>query len=386
MPDEPSITPEAVRFDNATLGLVGALLGLDVAELAALLGPAHPRYRAQQLYEALYRERIADLDQATALPAALRRQLAAEHRIGLPQADRRYDSADGTRRYLLRLEDARAVEAVYMPEPARSTFCISTQVGCPVGCSFCMTAALGLERNLTAGEIVGQVLFLLREHGLEPGRDRVNVVMMGQGEPLLNLEAVLKATRLLVDPRGVGLSPRRLTLSTVGIVPKIHELGRAQLRPKLAISLHATTDQVRRRLIPVAEKYPLRELLAACRAYPLRSWERLTFEYLMIRGVNDSDQDARRLAGLLGQLRAKVNLIPLNPGPGIPYEPPDPNRVLAFQAQVQRVLPCFIRKPRGQDVFAACGQLRRMALEAGPQACGAISTFASRSVNRTMPE
>lgn len=365
---------------------MGVLLGLDAAELAALLGPSQPRYRAQQLYEALYRERVNDLAAVTTLPAALRRQLAAEYGIGLPELERRYDSADGTRRYLLRLQDRRTVEAVFMPEPARATFCISTQVGCPVGCSFCMTAALGLERNLTAGEIIGQVLFLLREHRLEPGRDRINVVMMGQGEPLLNLEAVLKATRLLVDPRGVGISPRRLTLSTVGIVPKIYELGRAPIRPKLAISLHATTDEMRRRLIPVAHKYTLKELLAACRAYPLRSWERLTFEYLLIRDLNDSDRDARRLASLLGQFRAKVNLIPLNPGPGIPYDPPDPDRVLAFQAQVRRVLPCFVRKPRGQDVFAACGQLRRMSLEEGLQACGAISTFASRSMNRTMPE
>ncbi|MCS7313978.1 MAG: 23S rRNA (adenine(2503)-C(2))-methyltransferase RlmN [Bryobacterales bacterium] len=365
---------------------MGVLLGLDAGELAALLGQGHPGFRAQQLYEALYRTRVTSLDEVTTLPSDLRRQLAADHRIGLPRVERRYDSADGTRRYLLRLDDGRAIEAVFMPEVSRSTFCISTQVGCPVGCHFCMTAALGLERNLTAGEIAGQVLFLLREHGLEPGRDRVNVVMMGQGEPLLNLEAVLKATRLLVDPRGVGISPRRVTLSTVGIVPKIRELGQAAIRPKLAISLHATTDEVRARLIPIARRYPLAELLEACRAYPLRSWERLTFEYLLIRGVNDSDHDARRLASLLGQLRAKVNLIPLNPGPGIPYQPPDPERILAFQARVRRVLPCFIRKPRGQDVFAACGQLRRMALDEAAQACGAISTLARRSVNRTMPE
>ncbi len=362
------------------------LLGLDAAELADLLGPEHPRFRAQQVYEALYRHRVADLAAVTTLPTALRRRLAADHRVGLPEVERRYDSADGTRRYLLRLEDGRTVETVFMPEPSRATFCISTQVGCPVGCRFCMTAALGLERNLSAGEIVGQVLLLLREHGLEPGRDRINVVMMGQGEPLLNLEAVLKATRLLVDPRGVGISPRRLTLSTVGIVPKIHELAQAPVRPKLAVSLHATTDEVRCRLIPIARKYPLADLLAACRAYPLRSWERLTFEYLLIRDVNDTDRDARRLASLLGQLRAKVNLIPLNPGPDIPFEPPDPERVLAFQARVRRVLPCFVRKPRGQDVYAACGQLRRMALDGNRQACGAISTLASRSVKRTMPE
>ena len=362
------------------------LLGLDADELAALLGAELPRYRARQLYHAIYRQRLSDLEAVTPLPLELRRKLAASYRIGLPEIERHYESADGTRRYLLRLEDQRTVEAVFMPEAARATFCISTQVGCPAGCTFCMTGALGLERNLTAGEIVGQVIVLLREHNLEPDQQRVNLVMMGQGEPLLNLPNVLKATRLLADPEGVGLSLRRMTLSTVGIVPKIYELARADIRPKLAISLHATTDEVRRRLVPVARKYSLRDLLEACRSYPLRSWERLTFEYVLIRDVNDSDADARRLVKLLGQLRATVNLIPLNPGPGIPYEPPAPDRVLAFQAIVQRSLPCFIRKPRGQDIYAACGQLRRMVIESDNQACGAISTLASLSVNRTMPE
>ncbi|MGC8793744.1 MAG: 23S rRNA (adenine(2503)-C(2))-methyltransferase RlmN, partial [Bryobacteraceae bacterium] len=234
---------------------MGVLLGLDSEELAALVGWQLPRYRAQQLYHAIYRQRVADLSEVTTLPAELRRKLAAEHRIGLPEAERRYPSSDGTCRYLLRLDDGRTVEAVFMPEQERATFCISTQMGCAVGCRFCMTAALGLERSLTAGEIAGQVLYLLREHKLAPGRDRVNVVMMGQGEPLLNLPHVLKATRLLTDQQGVGLSPRRLTLSTVGIVPKIYELAQSEVRPKLAISLHATTDEVRRRLVPIARKY-----------------------------------------------------------------------------------------------------------------------------------
>ncbi len=188
----------------------------------------------------------------------------------------------------------------------------------------------------------------------------MNVVMMGMGEPLLNLANVLKATRLLADPDGVGLSPRRITLSTSGIVPKIEELGREPVRPKLAISLNASTEEQRRELMPITRKYHLKDLMEACRAYPLRPWERLTFEYVLLRGVNDSDADARRVVRLLANLKAKVNLIALNPGPGIPFETPDPGRVASFQAIVRRALPCFIRKPRGRDIFAACGQLRRV--------------------------
>jgi 23S rRNA (adenine2503-C2)-methyltransferase len=223
---------------------------------------------------------------------------------------------------------------------------------------------MGLERNLTAGEIVGQVLFLLREHGLnaasEESRSQVNIVMMGMGEPLLNLPNVLKATRLLADPAGVGISPRRITISTSGITPKIAELGREPVRPKLAISLNASTEEQRRELMPITRKYHLRDLLDACRAYPLRPWERLTFEYVLLGGVNDTDADASRVVRLLAHLKAKVNLIALNPGPGIPYKTPDLQRVHAFQSIVRRAMPCFIRKPRGRDIFAACGQLKRM--------------------------
>ncbi len=342
---------------------MGALIGLDVEEIRALLGAEHPAYRARQIYQALYQQGVSDLEAVTTLPRELRRQLSAAHRVGLPRVARRYQAADGTCRYLLALEDGRTVESVLMPEGARSTICVSTQVGCPVGCRFCMTAAMGLERNLTAGEIVGQVLLLAQQHGLEPGAQRLNVVLMGQGEPLLNLENVIKAVRLWTDREGCGLSVRRITLSTVGIIPKILELGRMEVRPKLAISLHATRDEVRRTLIPVARRYPLKDLLDACRRYPLRPWERLTFEYLLLKDVNDTDADARRLVKLLAQLKAKVNLIPLNPGPDIPFEPPSPERVLAFQQIVRRSMPCFIRKPRGQEIYAACGQLRRMALE-----------------------
>jgi 23S rRNA (adenine2503-C2)-methyltransferase len=337
-----------------------ALLGLQIPEIEQLLGPGQPRFRARQIYSALYRERLSDLLSLTTLPLPLRRELAATHVVGLPVVQRRFDSADGARRYLLQLADGRTVEAVFMPEEDRQTVCISTQVGCPVNCKFCLTALLGLERNLTVGEIVGQVLLLAADSQLAAEGERLNVVMMGQGEPLLNLPNVLKATRILLDPAGCGLSPRRVTLSTAGIIPGIEELGREAVRPRLAVSLNASSDQMRRELMPIARKYPLRELLEACRAYPLRPRERLTFEYVLLKGVNDSDADAHRVVKLLARLKCKVNLIALNPGPEIPFETPEPDRVLAFQRILKRAVPCFIRKPRGRDVFAACGQLRRI--------------------------
>ena len=332
---------------------------MEVAELREALGPGQPEFRARQIYHALYSQKIRDLVQISTLPAPLRQDLAASHSVGLPRLARLYESTDGTKRYLLELEDLRTIEAVLMPEPGRNTICISTQVGCPVDCKFCMTALMGLERNLTAGEILAQVLFVAQENGLleEPGR--LNIVMMGMGEPLLNLPNVIKATRLLTDPAGVGMSPRRITLSTSGIIPKIVELGEQPVRPKLAISLNASTEEQRRQLMPITRKYHLTDLMEACKQYPLRPWEKLTFEYALLKSVNDSDADARRVVKLLAHLNCKVNLIALNPGPGIPFETPDPERVLSFQAIVRRAIPCFIRKPRGRDIYAACGQLKR---------------------------
>jgi 23S rRNA (adenine2503-C2)-methyltransferase len=336
------------------------LVGMDLADLREALGPDQPGYRATQVYEAVYRGRATDLVGISALPTALRQSLAERHSFGLPEIDRRFESLDGTRRYLLRLDDGRTVETVLMPEGERDTICISSQVGCPVDCKFCMTALLGLERSLTAGEIVGQVLALAQDNGLvrsEAAR-RLNIVMMGQGEPLLNLDNVIKATRILLDPAGFGLSPRRITVSTAGIVPKIAEMGREPVRPKLAVSLNASTEEARRELMPITRKYHLKDLMEACQAYPLRPWEKLTFEYVLLKGVNDADADARRVVKLLARLNAKVNLIALNPGPEIPYQTPDPARVASFQAIVRRSLPCFIRKPRGLDIYAACGQLK----------------------------
>ncbi len=335
------------------------IVGLEVGDLQQVL-EGQPAFRARQIYEAVYRQRVSDLVQITALPVSLRKELASKFPLGLPQVAAEYKSVDGTRRYLLALEDQKTIETVLMPEEGRDTICISSQVGCPVNCQFCLTALMGLERNLTAGEIVGQVLFVMQTHQLSTGSDRLNIVMMGMGEPLLNLPNVIKATRLLLDPNGIGLSPRRITLSTAGIVPKIVELGREPIRPKLAISLNASTEEQRRELMPITRKYSLKDLLAACKAYPLRKWEKLTFEYVLLKGVNDTDADARRVVKLLAHLNAKVNLIALNPGPGIAFETPDAGRVDAFQSIVRRSMPCFVRKPRGRDIFAACGQLKRV--------------------------
>jgi 23S rRNA (adenine2503-C2)-methyltransferase len=339
------------------------LVGMDLDELREAIGPAQPGYRVRQLYEGIYGRQAAELVQISNLPAELRAELAARHPVGLPEVEQVYQSVDGTRRYLLRLEDGRTVETVLMPEGERDTICISSQVGCPVDCKFCMTALLGLERSLTAGEIVGQVLLVARENGLRQGPKgqpgRLNIVMMGQGEPLLNLASVVKATRILLDPAGFGLSPRRITISTAGIVPKIDELGRETVRPRLAISLNASTEEMRQELMPITRKYHLKDLLEACRRYPLRPWEKLTFEYVLLGGVNDSDADARRVVRLLAHLNAKVNLIALNPGPEIPYTTPAAERVASFQEIVRRSMACFVRKPRGLDIYAACGQLKR---------------------------
>jgi 23S rRNA (adenine2503-C2)-methyltransferase len=296
----------------------------------------------------------------TDLPAKLRARLAEEARISLPQAVRRYTSTDGSVRYLLALaaENARptSVEAVFMPSEDRQTICISTQAGCAVDCHFCLTAELGLIRNLSAGEILAQVLLPLEEHK-ERMAPRTNVVLMGQGEPLLNYDAVMAAVRIMLDTDGMGLSPKHVTLSTSGIVPGIERLAKEAVRPKLAISLSASTDEQRDALMPINRKYPLAKLLEACRRYPLRPWERLTFEYVMLGEVNDSPEDARRVVRLLAHLRAKVNLIPWNPGE-LPYREPAPERVEEFRRILaEKGLPVFVRTSRGRDVMAACGQL-----------------------------
>lgn len=329
---------------------------------ALMLAMGEPAYRGTQIYHALYAERQFDFAAMSNQPLALRQRLAQEASITLPRITRRYASADGSIRYLLELSPAApatrsaSVECVFMPDEGRQTICISTQAGCAVDCKFCLTATLGLIRNLTAGEIVAQVLLALQENrdALQP---RTNVVLMGQGEPLLNYDATLAALRILLDENGVALSPKHVTLSTSGIVPGIERFGREPVRPKLAVSLNASNDEQRDAIMPINRKYPLSLLLDACRCYPLRPWEKLTFEYVLLGGCNDSPDDARRVARLLNGLRCKVNLIPWNPGE-LPYSPPDAARIEEFRRVLtEKGVPAFVRYSRGQDVMAACGQL-----------------------------
>jgi 23S rRNA (adenine2503-C2)-methyltransferase len=340
------------------------LLGKSADELRQFMeSMGEPAYRGAQIYRALYAERRLDLATITNLPAALRQRLANEAAIALPRIVRRYSSSDGTVRYVLALDSASGtaskqatIETVFMPEENRQTICISTQAGCAVDCHFCLTATLGLIRNLTAGEIVGQVLVALEENraALKP---QTNIVLMGQGEPLLNFDAVMAALRILLDPNGVAISPKHATLSTSGIVPGIERLAEEKIRPKLAISLNASSNEQRDKIMPINRKYPIEKLLEACARHPLRPWEWLTFEYVMLGGFNDSPEDARRVVRLLSNLRAKVNLIPWNPGE-LPYEKPDPARVEEFRRIVtDKGMPAFVRFSRGQDVMAACGQL-----------------------------
>jgi len=357
------------------------LLGRDLAELLAFAEELQePSYRAQQLFESIYRQRVSSVQQISTLPARLRQDLAVRGiSIGWPTIDSKFQSADGTVRYLVESSDGETVEAVWMPEGDggesgdgseagdetapprtwdRATICVSSQVGCAVDCRFCLTALLGVKRNLTAGEIVGQVCSILRDQQISPPQDRVNIVFMGMGEPFLNYENFIKAVRLLVE--GVDIPESRMTVSTAGIVPRIHDLGRESVRPKLAISLNASNDVLRTRLMPINKKWDLEKLMDAARAFPLRARERLTFEYVLLDQVNDSVDNAREVVELVRGIRAKVNLIALNPGPGLGFGTPAQEQVLAFQrVLVEACIPTYIRRPRGRDIYAACGQLKR---------------------------
>ena len=317
-------------------------------------------YRARQVYDAAYRRRIASFDRMTDLPKTLRRILDENAAVTETQIENVFVSSDGTRRFLLKLADRLEVESVFMPEEHRDTICISSQVGCPLACDFCMTGVIGLKRNMTAGEIVSQVVVVLNQvygEGVQVPHG-TNIVMMGMGEPLLNYDSVIKAVRLLADEEGLAIAPRRVTLSTAGVVPRIYDLAKEQVRPRLAISLTAASDALRNSLFPINRKYPLAALIDACESYPLGDRERLTFEYVMLEGVNDSDGDARQLVKLLSGIRAKVNLIPHNPAPELPYASSPMDRILAFQKVLTgSALPSFIRRPRGLDISAACGQL-----------------------------
>jgi 23S rRNA (adenine2503-C2)-methyltransferase len=370
------------------------LLGKSKDELREMcVAMGEPAYRGGQIYHALYAERKFQLAEMTNLPADLRARLAARTRITLPVVKQRFVSGDGSVRYLFSLAEAAkersgdfrrggpedadksgggisgrmlkpaSVEAVFMPSEGRQTICVSTQAGCAVDCQFCMTAQLGLIRNLTAGEILAQVLVPLEEHK-ERLAPRTNIVLMGQGEPLLNYEAVMAALRILLDHAGVGIAPRHATLSTSGIVPGIERLAAEKVRPKLAISLNASCDEQRDALMPINKKYPLRVLLEACKKFPRGAREYVTFEYVLLGGVNDSREDARRVAKMMTDLgRVKVNLIPWNPG-ALPYVEPTEERVNEFhEILLEKGVPAFTRYSRGRDVMAACGQLALIEIE-----------------------
>src|SRR5271165_5017070 len=383
------------------------LLGLSNQELTELLESfAQAPYRLRQLLDGLYRQRWSRLEQFTTLSLSFRGQLAdSGYSVGQPTIEKKFTSSDGTVRYLFAFPDGQSVESVWMPEgdggeagdgsdsgddelaelshdlssrgrtategsavtdnrqlttgnfSRRATICVSSQVGCAVECAFCMTALLGLHRNLSSGEIVGQVLAVLNDQRVEIDRDRINLVFMGQGEPFLNYDNFMQAVCTLVTEARIPAS--RMTVSTSGIVPRIADFGAEEIRPKLAVSLNAPNEALRTEVMPITKKWTIEKLLAALRDFPLRNRERLTFEYVLLGDVNDSPSHARELVDLIRGLRAKVNLIALNPGPEIPFSTPEPDRVLAFQSVLMNSgIPTFLRRPRGRDVYAACGQLK----------------------------
>jgi 23S rRNA (adenine2503-C2)-methyltransferase len=352
------------------------LLGLDFQELSTIAQKyGQPEYRARQLFEALYPQRLAELDSVSTLPRQFRVVLREEGlEIRHPRIDKSFQSSDGTVRYLIAMADGETVETVWMPEGDggesgdgteagdsewnRATICVSSQVGCAVNCQFCLTALLGVKRNLSAGEIVGQVIAVLNDRRVDLERQRVNIVFMGMGEPFLNYGQFVKAARLLAE--GVGIPESRMTVSTSGIIPRIYDFGSETVRPKLAISLNASNDELRNRIMPLNRKWNLEMLMQAARAFPLRNRERITFEYVLLANVNDGLEHAREVVELVRGIRCKVNLIALNPGPGIEFGTPAGQSVLAFQdILVKAGIPAFIRRPRGRDIYAACGQLKR---------------------------
>jgi len=345
----------------------------DVVNLAGLTEPelisfaetlGEPAYRGRQIFAAMQHRRLRSFDQMTDLPKAFREKLSEQATVATLTLESRYLSEDGTRRYLMKTNDNLPVETVFIPEERRDTICFSSQSGCPLQCTFCLTAQLGLLRSLSSGEIVEQIIFALNDAygpGVKVPRG-VNLVGMGAGEPFLNFDPLMKALRIMANPEGLFIVPNRVTISTAGIVPRIQELATIADRPHLAISLAAPTDELRDELMPINKRWPLEELLAACKEFEksLKPGERFTFEYVMLDGINDSDQHARQLANLLNRhgLSAKVNLIPHNPADPLPYLPSHPERVESFKALLEsKGIHAFVRQPRGRDIYAACGQL-----------------------------
>jgi 23S rRNA (adenine2503-C2)-methyltransferase len=341
------------------------LTGLTQEELVSFVKElGEPAYRGRQIFTALQHRRLRSFDDVTDLPKTLRAKLRAQATASSLTVESRYVSEDGTRRYLMKTHDNLPVETVFIPEQHRDTICFSSQSGCPLQCSFCLTAQLGLLRSLTAGEVVEQIIIALNDaYGMSVATPRgTNLVGMGAGEPFLAFDSLMKALNIMCDPKGLHIVPNRVTVSTAGVVPRIRELATISDRPHLAVSLAAPTDELRNVLMPINKKWPLRELLTACKEFErsLRPAERFTFEYVMLDGVNDSDEHARQLANLINryQMRAKVNLIPHNPADPLPYRPSALERVEKFRAILEsKGVHTFIRKPRGRDIYAACGQL-----------------------------
>lgn len=386
------------------------LFGLLPEELKSLMASLGQKgYRAVQIVEAIYQQRVTSLEGITTLPVPLREELAtAGYTVGMPEIVQAARSVDGTERYLMRLADGETVETVWMPDGdggergdgseasleeetadglegntsefatsgavqkrdlrnvgalelsgyRRATICISSQVGCAVNCQFCLTAKLGIKRNLTGGEIAGQVAAVLNRHGVKMGKDRINLVFMGMGEPFLNYEEFVRSVQILV--RQIGIPESRMTVSTSGIEPAIRRFAQESLRPKLALSLNASNDEVREQVMPITRKWKIGELLEAVKTLPLGKREWVTFEYVLLGGVNDQPKHAREVLDLLKGMKAKVNLIVWNPGPGIAYTQPKPEDVAVFQKMlIEGGMPTYIRRPRGRDIYAACGQLKR---------------------------
>ncbi|MBB5066829.1 23S rRNA (adenine(2503)-C(2))-methyltransferase RlmN [Granulicella mallensis] len=396
-----------------------ALFGKTLPELTELMaGLGQKPYRARQVFEALYKQRVGLVEDVTTLSQELRDRLIAEgFAIGLPEIAQTAKSVDGTERYLMRMADGETVETVWMPDGdggergdgseaaeeesaevvvaeeavdggywsrrgngrdrsnfgtlaeqgfRRATICISSQVGCAVNCQFCLTAKLGIKRNLTAGEIAGQVAAVLNRHKIQIGKDRINLVFMGMGEPFLNYEQFMQSVRVLVE--GIGIPESRMTVSTSGILPGIEAFAKETMRPKLALSLNASNDVVRERIMPITRKWNIAALLEAVQKIPLRTREWVTFEYVLLGEVNDQPEHAREVLELLDGIRAKVNLIVWNPGPGIDYHQPKPADVAVFQKMlIEGGIATYIRRPRGRDIYAACGQLKRTVVEEKPQ-------------------
>lgn len=352
------------------------LTGLSQAELVGFIEQiGEPAYRGRQIFLALQQRRLQSFDEISDLPKALRERLAETATASTLTVQSRYLSEDGTRRFLMKTHDNLPVETVFIPEEHRDTICFSSQSGCPLQCTFCLTAQLGLLRSLTSGEIVEQIIIVLNDAygvGEKPPRG-TNLVGMGAGEPFLNFESLMKALRIMADPQGLFIVPHRVTVSTAGVVPRIRELATIPDRPNLAISLAAPTDEMRDELMPINKKWPLEELLGVCKEFEetLKGGERFTFEYVMLDGINDSDEQARQLANLLNRydLHAKVNLIPHNPAGPLPYQPSPVERVSRFRSILEsKGVRTFVRRPRGRDIFAACGQLAAVTQTAGLRA------------------